>query len=201
MDPRRRAGRDGGFTLVEMLIALTIFGMLTAAGVALLTVTARTQQTSDRLLARLGEVRAVQALLTADLALAAPRIHRDRSGRPMPAFSASAGGEPALMALVRGGWDGGGAGRSSLQRVEYRLREGRLERLSYRQVDGAERAVAVTLLGGVRQLRLRYRDREGGWHSAWAPTDPSQLPRAVELVTDTEAHGMIRQLFLVGAAL
>ena len=32
--------REKGFTLVEMLIALAIFGMLTAAGVALLSVTA-----------------------------------------------------------------------------------------------------------------------------------------------------------------
>lgn len=193
--------RAGGFTLVEMLIALTIFGMLTAAGVALLSVTARTQQTADRLLAELGELRAVQALVTADLAQAVPRIHRDRAGNALPAFSGAASGEPVSLALVRGGVDGGGARQSTIQRVEYRLKEGRLERLAYRQVDGADGPVVVTLLRGVRQLRLRYRDEEGGWQSDWAPTDPSRLPRAVELVTDSEAHGLVRQLFLVGAAL
>ena len=193
--------RAKGFTLVEMLIALTIFGMLTAAGVALLSVTARTQQTADRLLAELGELRAVQALVTADLAQAVPRIHRDAAGAPRPAFSASASGQPVLLALVRGGVDGGAASQSTLQLVEYRLLDGRLQRLAYRQVDGADAAVAVTLLRGVRQLRLRYRDEEGGWQNDWAPTNAARLPRAVELVTDSEAHGLVRQLFLVGAAL
>ena len=190
-----------GFTLVEMLIALTIFGMLTAAGVALLTVTARTQQTSDRLLAELGELRAVQALLTADLAQAAPRIHRNRDGRPVAAFRGRGGNEAALLSLVRRGWEGGNASASTLQRVDYRLREGRLERLSYARVDGSERSVAATLLDDVRQLRLRYRDRDGGWHVAWDPSDGAELPAAIELVTDTRSHGVVRQLFLVGAAL
>jgi general secretion pathway protein J len=192
---------EHGFTLVEMLIALTIFGMLTAAGVALLTVTARTQETSDRLLAELGEIRAVQALLTADLAQAAPRIRRDANGRAMPAFAGGSGQDSALMTLVRRGWEGGDPEASSLQRVDYRLRDGQLERLSFDQVDGSDRFVAAALLDGVRQLRLRYRDREGGWHSAWRPTDGTELPVAVELVTDSESHGMVRQLFLVGAAL
>ena len=92
-----------GFTLVEMLIALAIFGMLTAAGVTLLTVTARTQETSDRLLAELGEVRRLGALLTADLAQAAPRVHRDRDGRPQRAFNGGTGESETLMVFVRRG--------------------------------------------------------------------------------------------------
>jgi general secretion pathway protein J len=199
---RRIAGRGAaGFTLVEMLIALTIFGMLTAAGVALLSVTARTQQTADRLLVELGELRSVQALMTADLAQTLPRIHRDNRGMTLAAFAADESGQPALLRLVRGGVEGGGARQSTVQRVEYRLRDGRLERLSFPQVDGTEAEVAVTLLRGVRQLRLRYRDEDGVWHRGWAPTDGTELPRAVELVTDSEAHGLVRQLFLVGAAL
>jgi len=198
---RRSRSGERGFTLVEMLIALTIFGMLTAAGVALLTVTARTQETSDRLLAELGEIRSLQALLTADLAQAAPRIRRDSDGRALPAFAGSSGQQGALISLVRRGWEGGDPGSSRLQRVDYRLRDGRLERLAFDRVDGSDRFVAAALLDGVRQLRLRYRDREGGWHSAWTPTDGTELPAAVELVTESEAHGLVRQLFLVGAAL
>lgn len=178
-----------GFTLVEMLIALTIFGMLTAAGVALLTLTVRTQETSERLLAEVGELRRLAALMTADLALAAPRISRDRDGRPRPAF---AGAALALAVVRRGGPEG------ALQRVEYRLNGGRLERLAFDRVDGDSRAVAIPLLANVTQLRLRYRDREGGWREAWDPTDASLLPRAVELVSSDPAHGSVRQLFLVG---
>lgn len=186
--------RSAGFTLVEMLIALTIFGMITAAGVALLTLTVRTQATSERLLDQVGELRRAGALLTADLGQAAPRISRDRDGRPRPAFVGAAGDGELLLALVRGGTD-----EDPLQRVEYRLRGGVLQRLAFDRVDGDARAVAIPLLGGVRQVRLRYRDREGTWQPAWNVPDPTRLPRAVELVSDSEAHGSVRELFLVGA--
>ena len=190
-----------GFTLVEMLIALAIFGMLTAAGVALLTVTARTQETSDRLLAELGEIRRLGALLTADLAQAAPRVHRDGDGRPQRAFAGGAGETEMLIAFVRRGWDSGEddwSGGPALQRVGYRLRGDRLERLSYPQVDGGGEPVAVALLDGVQGLRLRYRDDEGSWRERWDPSDPARLPSAVELVTTSAAQGTVRQLFLVG---
>ena len=188
--------RQSGFTLVEMLIALSIFGMLTAAGVALLGVTARTQETSDRLLAELGEIQRTGALLNADLAQAAPRLYRDRDGRPQRAFTGGRGDEPGLMVFVRRGWDSGDGG--GLKRVGYRLREGRLERLSFPRVDGGGTATIVPLLDGIQSLRLRYRDDEGEWRERWDPTEPNAMPEAVELLVASEGQGTLRQLFLVG---
>lgn len=189
-----------GFTLIEMLIALVIFGMITAAGVTLLTLTVRTQETSQRLLDTMGTLRRTGALLNADLAQAAPRVHRNGDGQPVAAFTGGNGSEALLIAFVRRGWEDESAFRSSLQRVEYRLRDGRLERWRYDAVDGAGHAVAMPLLQGVRRLQLRYRDRDGGWRERWDPTDPARLPVAVELVSDSEGQGQVRQLFLVGNA-
>ena len=187
-----------GFTLIEMLIALMIFGMITAAGVTLLSLTVRTQESAERVLESLGTIRRTGALLNADLAQAAPRIHRNGDGEPRPAFTGGNGSEALLMAFVRRGWEDESAFHSSLQRVEYRLREGRLERWRYDSVDGAGRAVAMPLLEGVRRVRLRYRDRDGAWRERWDPTDPARLPVAVELVSESEGQGEVRQLFLVG---
>ena len=190
---------EHGFTLVEMLIALAIFGMITAAGVALLSLTVRTQESSQRVLDSLGALRRTGALLGADLGQAAPRVHRDRVGRPLQAFTGNEGGEAVLLSLVRRGFEDESAFRSSLQRVEYRLREGRLERWRYDAVDGEGRATAMTLLDNVRQVRLRYRDREGLWRARWDPTDPARLPAAVEMVSDSAGQGEVRMLFLVGS--
>lgn len=187
-----------GFTLIEMLIALTIFGMITTAGVALLTMTVRTQATSERLLESLSAERRTNALLIADLGQAAPRAWRDADGRPQQAFIGGAGDRPLLLALVRRGWDDEESARSSVQRIEYRLREGRLERWTFAAVDGGAPVATATLTDNVRQVRLRYRDRRGDWHSVWDPTNPVQLPVAVEMVSDSAGQGLVRALFLVG---
>ena len=196
---RKRSAAEAGFTLIEMLIALVIFGMITAAGVTLLTLTVRTQEMSERVLDTVGALRRTDALLNADLAQAAPRIRRNGDGQPVPAFTGGTGSDALLMAFVRRGWEDETAFRSSLQRVEYRIREGRLERWRYDAVDGEGRPVAMPLLERVRSVRLRYRERDGAWRDRWDPTDPARLPTAVELVSDSEGQGQVRQLFLVGS--
>ena len=195
--------REQGFTLVELLVALLIFGMIAAAGVALLSFSVRAQ---DMAAARLDDVAAMRragALLTGDLALAAPRIVRDEAGAVKPAFVGGTGAEGDIaLALVRRGWDNPeGAGRPSLQKVEYRLTGDRLERIAYRHLDGAAPMEPVTLLEGVEALSLRYRDSEGEWRERWDPTQITQLPRAVEMIVDVRDGGQVRQLFLVGAGL
>ena len=191
-----RSSPESGFTLVEMMIALFIFGLITAAGVTLLSLSARTQESSDRLLGELGELRRTGALLTADLGQAAPRLYRDRDGRPQRAFAGGAGDAPMLLAFVRRGWDRGEG--STLQRVGYRLRDGRLERLGFARVDGGGAAVTMNVMDGITALRLRYRDDDGEWRERWDSTDATRLPVAVELVTSSRTHGTVRQLFQVG---
>ena len=197
--PRRLAQK--GFTLVEMLIALTIFGMLTAGGVALLSFSVTSQDMTDRQLATLSEIRRAGALLTSDLAQAAPRPWRGGEGAQQPALAGgSVGGDPRILTLVRGGWDNPDqAPRASMQRVEYRFQDNRLIRVGFTHVDGGGAASVTTLIGDVEQVALRFRDREGAWHAPWRPADPAELPTAVELTVTSQRFGPTRQLFLVGS--
>ena len=189
--------KRNGFTLIEMLIALTIFGMLTAAAVALLSVSARTQETSDRLLVEFGQVRRLDALLTADLGQAAARMHRDGQGEPQRAFAGADGQDDMLLLFVRRGWDDGD-GASGAQRVGYRIADGQLQRVAFSRVDGAGQAIVSPLVDQVRGVRLRYRDERGEWRPQWADPDPVRLPIAVELVVESARYGPIRMLFTVG---
>lgn len=183
-----------GFTLVEMLVSLFIFALLSAAGVALLSYSAKAQGFASARLDDVAAVRRMGALLTSDLAQATGRLPRDDMGRAHPAFD----GQAASMELVRGGWDNlDGAPRASVQKVEYRLAGGRLERIAYPYIDGAAAMPPLVLLDDIRALHLRYRDKDGKWRERWDPTRPTELPRAVELVLDSET-GTIRHLFLVG---
>lgn len=199
--PLQKQGRNSGFTLVELLVALVIFGMLAAAGVALLSFSVRAQGMADERLGALAQVRRAGALMTSDLAQAAPRIARDEAGESRRAFEGGSGQDALLLALVRRGWENlDGSNRPSLQKVEYRLSGDALQRRAYPFVDGAAASDPVTIVGGVGQIRLRYRDRRGAWHDRWDPTRPDEMPVAVEMVMDVEGSGSIRQLFIVGTA-
>lgn len=194
---RSRPVRNG-FTLVEMLVALTIFGMLAAGGVVLLSFSVRSQEVADRQLATLSIIRRTGALLTADLAQAVARPWRDGEGAQQPAFFGSNGQESRVLVLVRAGWDNPDQlPRASLQRVEYRLQGGRLVRIGYASVDGGGAASVSTLIEDVQQIALRFRDRQGAWQSIWQPPDPNDLPVAVEMVVTAGRFAAARQLFLV----
>jgi general secretion pathway protein J len=196
----RASVREEGFTLVELLVALLIFGMLSAAGVALLTFSVQAQDMADERLGEVAAIRRTGALLTGDLAQAAPRLVRDEAGAVRPAFVGGTGADGDIaLALVRRGWDNpDGVSRPSLQKVEYRLVEDRLERTAYRHLDGAEPMGSATILKEVESLSLRYRDAEGAWRERWDPTEVTDLPRAVEIAVDLGNGAPIRQLFLVG---
>jgi general secretion pathway protein J len=200
--PLRRSA-EHGFTLVELLVSLFIFGMLSAGGVALLAFGARAQEAVAERLDDLGGFRRAGALLTGDLAQAAPRLVRDGVGAGRAAFVGASGEQGGvLLAFVRRGWENvDEAPRPSLQRVEYSLAGNRLERRAYPLLDGASPLPAVAVALDVRRVRLRYRDDEGNWRERWDPTRATDLPRAVELVMDAQGSGTTRQLFLTGTPL
>jgi len=193
-------GRNG-FTLVELLVSLLIFAMLSAAGVTLLRFSVSSQDAADARLGRLAELRRAGALLAGDLAQAAPRLSRDEAGAQRPAFVGGNGeGAGAVLAFVRLGVENvDDSPRPSLRKVEYRLADGRLHRRSWAFVDGAAPTAETPLIDGVRRMRLRYRDEKGEWRDRWDPTAAAEMPSAVELVMDVEGEGSIRQLFLAGA--
>lgn len=189
--------RESGFTLIEMMIALLIFGLLAAAGVSLLSFGVRAQAVAGKKLDDVAALFRLDGVLVADLAQALPRAARDESGAVRPAF---AGGDGAtLLRLVRGGWDNiDGAPRASVQKVDYVLSEnGTIDRVAYPMLDGAAPLPAATMLTRVATVSLRYR-LGGAWADSWQGQPETPLPDAVEM-TITRTDGTVyRELFLVG---
>ncbi|MBW6529537.1 type II secretion system minor pseudopilin GspJ [Sphingomonas sp. RRHST34] len=189
--------RDAGFTLVEVMIALMIFGMIAAAGVALLAFSVRAQGASEVALDDTGALSRLSSILTADLAQAQDRNTRDVNGVLLPAFSGDAAATP-LLRLVRAGWSNPDqAPRAELQKVEYRLAGDGLERVAYPALDGAAALPPALLLDRVRTVQLRFRYR-GAWSDTWQGNPRAALPQAVELVVTRADSRLYRLLFLVG---
>lgn len=189
-----------GFTLVELMVSLLIFGILAAGGVMLLSFSVNAQSSAKERLDDVAAIRRLGAALTGDLAQAVPRTTRGVSGDRVPAFQGgSGGGQGTLMTFVRAGWsNAAGAPRPSLQKVEYRLVDGRLERVAYPMLDGAEPQAGAVVLEGVRSIRMRYR-KDGEWLDGWAESQPELLPGAVEMVADRGDGAPIRQVFVTGS--
>lgn len=189
----RRA--EAGFTIVELLVALLVFGMLASAGVMLLRFSVDAQASAKTRLDGIAANRRIESLLAADAAQAMPRPTRNEAGAVTPAFE----GTPDRFVLVRGGWDNlDAAARSSLQKVEYRLVGDRLERRQWPMLDGAAPDAGATLVDRVRLVRLRYRAGDG-WRDRWDALRIDVLPRAVELTVRQADGPEYRYVFLVGA--
>jgi general secretion pathway protein J len=190
---------ERGFTLAELLVALALFGMIAGAGVVLLAMGVNSRAASGERLAGQAAIVRTRALLGADLGQSAPRRWRDAAGLPQPAFASEAG-SGVLLRLVRRGWaNEDGAARASLQRVEWRLNAGRLERRAAAMVDGTGPGEPALMMDGVQAARLRF-FANGNWAASWpAPGQaqrPGALPEAVEIVLETPA-GALRQLFML----
>ena len=96
---------EHGFTLVEVMISLLIFGLLAAAGVALLSFSVRAQGLTGARLEAVSARNRLSSILTADLAQAVVRTTRGEGGEMLPAFAGESGSNGAvLLRVVRGGW-------------------------------------------------------------------------------------------------
>lgn len=200
-DTRRPSGQPGqrGFSLLEMMVALAIFALLSSAGVVVLAQTADSREVVAARMQQLGQLQRTRALLGSDLGQAAARPTRDANARDSSAAFAprGSGGDPQrLFAIVRHGWENPAAlPRASLQHVEYRLVDGRLERRTRPALDGTEPGPPQILLEGIDAVQLDYL-YEGQWLDGW-PGHAEQLPQAVALRMHVRGVGTLRQLFLM----
>jgi len=194
-----------GFTLVEMLVALFIFAIISAAGVGIVTygidAKAATAQATDRL----RDVQIARAMLKADLAQPVMRQVRDAYGdNRLPVFSGgiTRQGDGTLMSFVRGGWANPGLAedRSDLQFVQYAVKDDRLIRRSRSRLDATVNTPDEerVLLSGVSNVEIRFY-KAGQWADRFGTGLKGQmdLPDAVALDMDVQGIGHLTQLFLV----
>ena len=190
-------GGQRGFTLVEMLVALSLFAMIAAMGVGLLRSSVDTQDVVQDRLKAMGGVNRLRALMANDLAQALPRATRGPSGEGVPAFIGSESG----FALVHGGTGALEIGaRPDVERVAYALVGGEWRRAVQPMLDGTPLGDGDRLIGEVTGVALRYRDDQGQWGGSWTSEPGDRLPRAVEVRLTRRGREALVMLFLTAPA-
>lgn len=201
--------RSQGFTLLELLVAMGIFALVSAMAYGGL---GQILQTRDRLESERTFWRSFSLTfqrLDEDLGQARARGIRDVDGITLPAFSGQpvdmrALGQPSLE-FTRGGILIFGSGiRSDLQRVGYQLKDGVLWRLTWPVLDRAPQTQAIEspMIGEVQDFTLRFYDDRGHPSDQWPPISQNNivasLPRGVEVKIKFAHHGEFTRTFLVG---
>ena len=112
---------EAGFTLVEVLISLFIFALISVGTLTALTQSLRGKTRLDEAVHKINELNSARAILSADLSTITLRPMRDELGGVRP-YSLTTDGEPLLTFTRRGRENPGGLEtRGDLERVEYHL--------------------------------------------------------------------------------
>ena len=179
-----------GFTLLEVLVALTLFSLFAITSYRALNTVLEAEAHSRGELARWQTLGKIYARIETDLqdavfVAAAP-------GEIQAGFVAERGDSDeaafSLSRLLPDDVEGG------VQRVRYRFASRQLSRSAWTGSTQDNDAQPVLLLEGIDQLSIRYMDTAGNWQIGWVAV-AEELPRAVEMVF-TWPHGVtLRRVF------
>ena len=179
-----------GFTLLEVLVAVTIFALLGMAAYSGLDAVLKARARLDDENRQWRSVALFWVRLERDLSAFVERPARLRGSAPQAAFlgeSNVSSEYAAQLELTRLG--AADAGATPPERIAYRLREGKVEWLRWPALDSDPRATpdVAVLLERVASLEFSYRDKDGIWHLRWPPVANLSQPTAVKVELKLES--------------
>ncbi len=181
-----------GFTLLEILIAMAVFAIMSVMAYSGLRVLLDARAATSLRSERLAELQITLYLLGEDLAQSIARPVRDEYGAQEP--GSRGGTHSELLSLSRSvpAWSAYQAG-SQLQRISYRFEQGSLYRLAWTTLDRTQQTeYRRRKLIDLERIHLRFFDQD--WTDSWSS---STTPKAVEIVFTINGLGDIKRLFFI----
>lgn len=194
---------DEGFTLVEVMVATFIMGILSVMGLVMLDDTLSSKSLMDDVLTEVEQLEQARAIIKNDLAQISSRTSRDEFG--FASTTVFEGGvdlnKVSLMSFVRNGNEMPGlvSLSSTLQHVEYKFEHGNLVRKTRTRVDATADTPTVSrnLLENLSSVEVEFFngvDWEEGWINQAALNTEISAPLAVAFILETERYGNVKIL-------
>ena len=192
--------RQRGFTLLELMISILLFAMISAAAYKLFDSVSRAQSVTDGILDKLDAIQRAEIIIEKDFFQIVERPIRDEYGDKQEPVKAPAK-NGALVEFTRAGWRNPlDSLRSNLQRVAYSVEDGELIRYYWVMLDRPQDPIMLRqkVLSNVRSMKVRFLDDKRQWRGVWPPAKSKQgqdkrkdsaMPAAVEITIVHEEFG------------
>lgn len=193
--------KQEGFTLIEIIVALSIFSILSVMAFTGLNSVLSVQGIMESKGQHISSLQFTFKFMQRDLNQAITRTVRDQYGQYQPMFKSD--GDKVLTFTNSAARNPANAIRSALQRVSYQIKDNQLYRHSWRQLDGASDADSrdLLLLKEVKYIEWKFLKQNNEWSNQWPPInvelEDTGLPRAVSILIDSELYGDIYRIFLL----
>lgn len=190
-----------GFTLLEVLIAIAIFSVISMASFSIFQTVLNSDTITKERTDRINELQRGFLIIERDMLQIARRSVRFNGEAPQEGFlhtdNDSFSSNEQAIGFVRHGWTNPGLllPRSDVQSVAYQLNENVLERLHFNFVDAVlgEEPKIRPLISQVEKLDFEFYDGK-----KWQKTlEENTLPVAIAIELDTSDYGVIRRQFIV----
>ena len=190
-----------GFTLLEVLIAMAIFALISLSSFTIFDTVFTSDEQSQVKTARLNELNRGFMVMERDFLQLARRSIRINGEAPSKGFlhldDQGFFSETNAIAFVRAGWTNPGyiLPRSDMQSVAYQLSDGVLNRLHFNYVDpvvGQEPKVRP-LISQVEDVKFEFYQK-GKWQKE---RQGDAIPQAIAIILQTTDLGELRRQFLI----
>jgi general secretion pathway protein J len=197
-----------GFTLLELLVAVAIFAVLSAMAYGGLSNVIDNSQQTEVTMQRLQQVQLAMLKISRDFTQLAQRNIRDEYGNSKDYILTGEDGD-IFIEFTRGGRrNPAELLRSHLQRVAYKLEENQLFRLDWPHLDRTRemQPYESVLLDQVEKASVRFLDMKNEWHDEWPPLNAisqdgndSETLSAIEFTLELQDWGELVRLFVVNS--
>lgn len=194
-----------GFTLLELLVALAIFSVLSVMAYGSLQTVISTKTASSETSDRLAKLQLLMLRISNDLRQVSLRKIRDEYGDSQPVMKLHQAGNQMLEWSRAGYMNPAKLSRSQLQRVAYRIEDEKLIRMSWHVLDRAQdtEAVESELIDDVIAIEWRFLKDDDEWATDWPEdqqTNPDAIPLAIEFNIELKDWGKLTRLVLLPEA-
>lgn len=185
-----------GFTLIEVMIALMIFAVISVLAAAGLKTLLRTHEAIRAESNQLEELQIASVMIERNLSQSIDRSILDEQNSTQFSFL----GAPTYLEFTHGGLinPDGALLRSTLQRTAYLLKQGNLVQRNWPVLDRTAKTVPTDriLIKNLTNLQFQYMDAKNKYFDTW-PQQTQAFPRAVVMTIALRNWGTMKRVFII----